>query len=373
MITGYRLKKGGFLQADILLTGPKSTRMRPSQIPSFNPDAGSTTLKAHTVVGLCQKILVVNKHFAVAFAGSVAAIQDAARLIDSLLAQCPDLTGKRFVDALLADEQLKDAPLSAIALSVEGDEIQIANHRAAFGFSNEYFELHVGGSGLQHAIQHYEQYPLHVFDASWEDIAVKGTCMALDQFARHVIDEFENKFESETITELFGGGYEVVTYHGGQFHKISDVVYVYAEAEVDADGMLQVEFPKFLLKSTYRGDDLKIRSMEIHHDKDEDNHTTQNDRTFTIAPITRYHETRVEENCEDIDFSGEFLCFLIKVKRPIGSFTIPFIKKYDGPMGFATKAFIAFASENNVYFIYSDTFQRDIQTHVLDYMRLRHP
>ncbi len=58
---------------------------------------------------------------------------------------------------------------------------------------------------------------------------VQGTCMALHQFATHLIDEFENKFESETINDLFGGGFELVAYHGGQFHKISDVVYVYAE------------------------------------------------------------------------------------------------------------------------------------------------
>ena len=373
MITGYRLKKGAFLQADILLTGPKTTRMGPSPIPSFSPDDGSSSLSAHSVAGLCQKILMVNKHFAVAFAGRVAAIQDAARLIDSLLAQCPDLTGKRFADALLSDEQLKDAQLSAVALSVEGDEIQITNHRAAVGISNEYFELHVGGSGSQHAIQHFEQYPPYAFDVPWEDIAAQGTCMALHQFAGHVVDEFENKYESETINDLFVGGYEIVAYHGGQFHKISDVVYVYAEAEFDADGMLQVELPKFLLKSTYHGDDLKIRSMEIHYDEEDDNHTTKNDRTFTIAPITRYHETHVEEGCEDVDLSGEFLCFVIKVKRPTNSFTIPFIKKYDGPMGFASKAFTAAASGNHVYFVYSDTFRSELQAHVLMFMHLRHP
>ncbi|MDF5979907.1 hypothetical protein P4114_26180 [Pseudomonas aeruginosa] len=88
-------------------------------------------------------------------------------MIDSLLAQCPDLTGKRFVDALLSDKQLKDAQLSAIALSVEGDEILITNHRAALGVSNERFELLVGGSGSQYAIQHFEQYPLNAFDVPW--------------------------------------------------------------------------------------------------------------------------------------------------------------------------------------------------------------
>lgn len=372
IITGYRLKKGAFLQADILLTAPKTPQLRNSQIPSFNSDGSSASLSAYAVAGLCQKILVVNKHFAVAFARRVTAIQDAARLIDSLIAQCPDLTSERFADALLSDNQLKDAQLSAIALSVEGDEILIMNHRAELGISNEYFELIVGGSGSQYAIQHFEQYPPNAFDIPWEDIVVQGTCMALHQFASHLIDEFENKFESETINDLFGGGFELVAYHGDQFHKISDVVYVFAEAEVDADGMLQVELPKFLLKSTYCGDDLKIRSMEIHYDEEDDNCSTKNDRTFTIAPITRYHEPHIEEGCEDIELSGEFLCFVLKVKLPASSFTIPFIRKYDGPKGFKSKAFMAIAHRNHVYFLYSDIFRRELQDHVLKYMHLCH-
>lgn len=369
LITGYRLKQGAFLQADILLTAANATRRCPSPIPSFSPDGGSTSLSAPTVAGLCQKILIVNKNLAVAFAGSVTAIQDAIRLIDSLLAQSPDLTSKCFTDALLADEQLKDAQLCAIALSVDGNAILFTSHRAEIGVSNEHFKLIVGGSGSQSAIQHFEQYPPSAFDVSWEDVVVHGTCMALHQFAVHLIDEFENKFESESISDLFGGGYEIVAYHGGQFHKISDVVYVYAEAELDADGMLQVERPKFLLKSTYCDDDLKIRSMEIHYDEEDDNCTIQNDRTFTIAPITRYHESHVEEGCEDIIILGEFLCFVIKVKLPTGSFTIPFIGKYDGLLGFVEKAFIAITKRNNIYFIYTDTFRQELQDFVLKHMR----
>ncbi len=372
LITGYRLKQGAFLQADILLTAPKTTRRCPSLIPSFSPDGGSTSLSAPALAGLCQKILVANKNFAVAFSGSVAAIQDAVRLIDSLLAQSPDLTGKGFTDALLSDEQLKDAQLCAVALSVDGDSILITSHRAEIGISNENFKLLVGGSGSQHAIQHFEQYPPNAFDVSWEDIVVQGTCMALHQFAGHLIDEFENKFESDSINDLFGGGYEIVAYHDGQFHKISNVVYAYAEAEVDADGILQVELPKFLLKSTYFGDLLRIRSMEIDCDENY-NLTSRNDRTFSIAPITRYHETYVDEGNEDVDFLGEFLCFVIKVMLPTRNFTIPFIRKYDGPIGFAKKAFTVVASGSHVHFIYSDTFRSELQAHVIQYMRLRHP
>lgn len=214
LITAYRLKGVAFLQADILLTAPKNTRSSPSPIPSFSHDAGRAYRGAHVVAGLCQKILIVNKHFAVAFAGEVVAIQEAVDLIDSLLSQRPELTGKRFADALLSDERLKDAQLSALALSVDGDEILITSHRATLGISEEHFELHVGGSGSQHAIQHFEQYPPNAFDVPWEDIVVQGTCMALHQFTFHLIEEFENKFESDTISDLFGGGYEIVAFYG---------------------------------------------------------------------------------------------------------------------------------------------------------------
>lgn len=372
LITGYRLKQGAFLQADILLTAPKATRTCPSPIPSFSPDGCSTSLSASTVAGLCQKILIVNKNFAVAFAGSVVAIQDAVRLIDLLLVQSPNLTGKCFTDALLSDEHLKDAQLCAIALSVDAGAILITSHRAEVGVSNENFKLLVGGSGAQYAIQHFEQYPPNAFNVSREDIVVQGTCMALHQFACHLIDEFENKFEADSINDLFGGGYEIVAYHAGQFHKISDVIYAYAEAEVDAAGILQVELPKFLIKSTYCGDYLKIRSMEIECDENY-NLKSRNDRTFSICPIIRHHETYVDEGSEDVDFLGEFLCFVIKVMLPATSFTIPFIRKYDGRKAFSEKAFITATSGNHVHFIYSDTFRSELQNQVLQYMRQRHP
>ncbi|MCP1617049.1 hypothetical protein FBY21_1651 [Pseudomonas sp. SLBN-26] len=372
MITGYHLKRGGFLQADILLTSP-NTWMSPSQIPSFQSDTEGSTLAAHTVVGLCQKILVVNDHFAVAFAGDVPDIQDAIRQLDKLLAEDSELTGKRFLNALVADERLKKANLKAIALSVEDDEIQITSYCADFGCSNEHFELYVGGSGAAHAIEHHESYLLAAFDVPEEDIVVHGTCMALHQFANHLVDEFENKFESETIANLFGGGFEVVAYHGGQFHKISDVVYAFAEAKLDSKGILQIDFPQFLLKSTYEGDDLKIRSLEIHCDEDEEDYVARNDRTFTIAPVTRYRDTYVEECCDDINFLGEFLCYLIRVNTPSGVFTTPFIRKYDKHIGFLCKAFCASVHEGNVRITYSDTFREEVEAHVHEFMRqLRH-
>jgi hypothetical protein len=371
LITGYRLKVGGFLQADILLTSKKDTLMPPAQIPSCSFNVDNPSLGDRTVVGLCQKILILNEHFAVAFAGSISSIQAAALLLDALCAKYPKLTGKRFIDALSADEILAKSRLEAIVLSVEGGEIKIWDHGTECERLNSFFDLHVGGSGFAHAIAHFDRYPPELFDVPEDEIVVQGTCMALEQFAYYLIEEFETKLESKTISEYFGGGYEVVAFYSDKFHRISDVVYAYAEAEIDTDGILQVDFPKFLLKSAYQDDDLKIRSVEIYYDEDEEAHTARNDRTFTIAPVTRYHETRVEEGGESIKFMGEFLCFMIKVKRSGGNFIIPFIRKYDQNFGFLAKAFFASVSKGNVQFLYSNVFSKEMEAHVLKYIELR--
>lgn len=364
MISGYKLKEGGFLQADILLTS-SNKRVRPSQIPSFKPDAGSPALRAHAVAGLCQKILVVNDHFAVAFAGDVRSIQAVVRLIERLVDEHPVLTGKRFSDAVLADDTIDSEKIRIIALSVEEDEIHISNVYADCGHRNENFELWVGGSGSGHVKAHYQDYPPHAFDVLEENIVVHGTCMALDQFAKYLKNEFENKYKSESIARLFGGGYEVVAFYDGRFQKISNIVYAFADAELDAEGKLQVDFPKCLIKSEYKGEDLKIRSVEFKFDEDFDEYVPVNDRTFTIAPISRYEETTVEDNVDEMRFRGHFLCFLINHKTEKGARTIPFIKKYENDFYFLYKAFTASVGSGFAQITYSDIFRGEVNDRVL--------
>lgn len=367
MISGYKLKEGGFLVADILLT-TRSKSLPVSQVPSFTSDEDESASSEYAVAGLCQKILVVNDHFAVAFAGDVAAIQDVVRLIDELVEQDPVLTGKRFSEAVTSDPYISNQKIKIISLSVEGDKLDVSNVYAEFGHANEHFELWVGGSGEEHAIEHYQDYPAHAFDVPEEDIVVHGTCMALDQFAKHLKNEFENKFTSESIANLFGGGYEVVAFHGGRFQKISNIVYAFADAEIDSNGILQVDFPKCLIKSEYDGEDLKIRSVELEFDEDSDDFTATKDRTFTIAPIARYTQTKVDENVDDVKFKGEFLCFLINVKAPKGNFTIPYIYKYESDMHFVVQAFAAVVRPGFVHLHYSELFSENITAHILAFM-----
>ncbi|HBO3478609.1 hypothetical protein KUC85_01225 [Pseudomonas aeruginosa] len=368
MISGFTLKGGGFLEADILLTSP-DTWARSWPVPSIPGGDDSSTLENHIVAGLCQKILVVNDHFAVAFAGDVPAIQEVVRLIDRLVDQSPVLTSKRFSDAVLADQTINIADINIIVLTVEDGEVLISNVCADYGHENDHFDQLIGGSGGYSAVEHFQDYPPHAFDVLEEDIVAHGACMALHHFSGHLNSELSKRFQSESIVNLYGGGYEVVAYYDGRFQKISNIVYVFADAEYDADGKIQVDFPKHLIKSAYDGDNLKIRSVELQCDEDSDEHFARNDCTFTIAPVSRYHETNVEKDLDDLKFKGEFLCFLVNVKRWGGVFTIPFIKKYESELHFLCKAFVASVDVESVQIIYSSIFEEEFSSHVMKYMK----
>jgi hypothetical protein len=275
------------------------------------------------------------------------------------------------LNALKSDPELTDGNLCAILLTVEGDESCITHYRAAESFSNINFDMVAGGTGAQQAIEHFSQYPLEAFGASDENIVVHGTCMALEQFANHIIDEIDNQEFARSIGECFGGGYEVTAFYDGKVNKVSDIVYAFAEAEFDEEMFLHIEPPNFLMKSTYKDDNLIIRSVVNEVDPEDGYHKRRHDRTFTIPPITKFQEGTVEAESQEVDFLGEFLCFIIKVKSAKNhSFTIPFIKKYSSFKDFITKGFLPLPVEDYIFFKYSENFKSEVHRRVAEYMTI---
>jgi hypothetical protein len=371
MISGFRLRYGLFLQSDILLTSPKELNCEDAEFPTYhNYESGGFPLPDDRVSGLAQKTLTINDHFAVAFSGRGDRIFSAIHLIRKLTVDNQELTSDRYLSALRSDPELMDENLSVIILAPAGDEVGITYHGPIRDFSTVNFDMVAGGSGAQHAIDHFSQYPIEAFDVCDEDIVAQGTCMALEQFANHIIDEIDNQELAKSITECFGGGYEISAFYDGKINKVPDIVYAFAEARFDEDMYLQVEPPNFLMKTTYKDDNLLIRSLVNEVDPADGFHKRRHDRTFTIAPITRFQESTVEEGCEDVHFLGKFLCFIIKVRfGKFNSFTIPFIKKYNTFEDFVTKGFFPLPMAEHITFKYSKEFNRDIHERVVAYMK----
>lgn len=372
MITGFRLRNGLFLQSDILLTSPKNSKHNDAEFPTYhNYESGEFPLLNNRIFGLAQKTLIINDRFAIAFAGRVDRINMAVHLIKKLTLDDPNLTSDRYMSALNLDPELTDGNLCAIFLAPEGDEFRITHYGEAKSLSNLNFYIVAGGTGAQQAIEHYSQYPLEAFEVADEDIVAHGTCMALEQFARHLIDEIDNQEFAKSIGELFGGGFEVAAFYDGKIKKVTDIVYAFAEAEFDDNMVLHVDPPNFLMKSTYEGDNLIIRSLANEVDPLDGYHKTFHDRTFTIPPITRLQEGTVEAGSQRVHFLGEFLCFIIKVKHAgHHSFTIPFIRKYDSYKDFITKGFLPLPLAGHISFKYSEIFQSEIHERITRYMTM---
>jgi hypothetical protein len=372
MITGFRLRHGLFLQSDILLTSPKGSGHDDIELPTYhNYENGGFPLPEDRVSGLSQKTLIINDSFAIAFAGCVDRIQSAVHLIKKLTLDNHELTSSRYLSALESDPELSDGNLCAILLAADSDGISITHYNAAEGFSTINFDMVAAGSGSKQAIEHFSQYPLEAFEVADENIAVQGTCMALEQFANHIIDEIDNQEFASTIGERFGGGYEIAAFYDGKINKVSDIVYAFAEAEFDDEMLLQIEPPNFIMKSMYKGDNLIIRSVVNEVDPADGYHKRQHDRTFTIPPITRFQEVNVEAESQEVNFLGEFLCFIIKVKvSKYHNITIPFIRKYSSFEDFVNKGFFPLPIAEHIVFEYSDTFRREVHGRVVEYMAM---
>ncbi|KFE56484.1 hypothetical protein IV01_09220 [Pseudomonas syringae] len=372
MITGFHLKYGAFLQADVLMTSPKESDVEDAQFPTYhNYENGGFPLPDSKVTGLAQKILIVNDNFAVAFAGRVDRIHSAVHLIKKLTLDGAELNGDGYLNGLESDSELRDGNFCAIILSAEEEGLLIKNFGAIGKYCNEFFDIVSGGSGAEHAIGYFSNLSLGDFDVPDEDIVVRGTCLALKQYAQHIIDEVDNQEFAESIGDYFGAGFEVAAYYDGKIQKVSDIVYAFAEAELDEDMFLQIEPPKFIMKSTYRNGDLVIRSLLNEIDPDDGYHKRRHDRTFSIPPVIKFHKYAVadDDDADEINFIGDFLCFVIKVKMgAYRSFTIPFIRKYGSDRSFVLNGFLPMCIGEHIMFKYSEVFNSEVLQCVRQHM-----
>lgn len=86
-----------------------------------------------------------------------------------------------------------------------------------------------------------------------------------------------------TIRNLWGGGYEIVTYVEGAFQKMDDIAYVISEAKYDPQGSNEIPSPLVIVHVKYHGNLLVITSIPV-----EDPVITTTD-SHVIVTCTKHH------------------------------------------------------------------------------------
>jgi hypothetical protein len=85
-----------------------------------------------------------------------------------------------------------------------------------------------------------------------------------------------------TLAEFFGGGYELVTFSGGKFHKLGDVLNLFWTVRAEKDGIRLTPYPFRAIRFAYQNELLIVRSSEIR------DCAIHSDVVFSVPPVYRY-------------------------------------------------------------------------------------
>ncbi|QLG92928.1 hypothetical protein HZF02_13530 [Pseudomonas yamanorum] len=366
LITGYSFKGRAFLQADILLTSDISTGFQHAPIPTYhNDETGGLNISGQGVPGLVQKIVIVNDSFAMACAGKLGVIASAIHLTKRLTLDKPHLTADEFLKHLQSDPELAGGDLSLIILTVESGLQKLTSFKAHTVVKNEHLEVITGGSGRKKAASYFEGMDEHVQDIPDDEANKHGIYLALNQFATLLLHEFDDQDCAQTLQDHFGGGYELAVVSDGKIQKVSNMLYAFAEAEIDQHDFIMIAPPTFLLKSVYADDYLCIRSAKVEIDPIDGYHRTLHDRTFLIPPIAHFKESKSANDVSAIHFLVDYLCFFVRVKHAGNTHVFPFIKKYDSMQNFAKQGFFAMPVEGYFVINYTEAFREDIRAFIM--------
>lgn len=258
----YSLSGQPFVIADLLLSGDE--KEHDVSIPSVgNIEEVFPKGSAFSIIGLCQKVIVISRRLVVAWAGSPLAAAFTIRELRQM-----ERAGLNF-ESLLDFLQVLPQELQALELSLtgwfidpEGNDSYSINFDAQDMTYAPFESLTLIGSGSS---MFEEMLRNREFVAG----ASKGLPPEQSLFLTHTFSltglllELELKQKTDSLHLYFGGGYEVVICDQSGFKKFDEITYVFWNIDVSAEGV-GITLPYHAQKQYYVDDDLIIVPLRFH-------------------------------------------------------------------------------------------------------------
>lgn len=319
LIASYVLHGHPVIIGDLLLTRGVSDIESTTQIPSVRDINKELHRKREvSVVGLRQKVNLIGGNFCVAWAGSYIHAR-------SIIQHFYDSTGGRDISEDHYNDILNSVPLEDLR-NVEMLTYHYDAERERFSRRNlnlPHFELgkavdiQVGGSGTSEFIQQFEQV---------QSLEPVGEANALAKAVAQTQVLCNSFWGLETlhgggVGDGWGGGFETVYFNNGRFQKLSNILYLYWEAQQLEDGDIDLCFRPRLMKTDYQDKNLLIRLS----DSDEEEIS---ESIFVVSPM---FETSVKQEVTIPDYSYEWLNSFVRLELIDGTFEyLSTVHRYGG-------------------------------------------
>jgi len=323
MITAFFPEAYPILIGDVLISGLEIPGKQ-THIPTIgsieNVFPGGS---GYTVIGLRQKLCILNDSLAIGWAGT----QVAAKVIIKQLMKASSEHNFTLDDVMHfwereADEKSKET-VSMIGLIKNGNMIN------SFGFnyqklqSDRFGHVILSGTGshaLADSLDRLGPSPEYFSQINILERAVSTALFtASDMLGLELISP-------QGLLNYYGGGIELISLVKGKFTKISDITYLFWYLNEDDARSISFSLPDTALKFTYYGDLMLVRKAEFESRKEVLQVNCNN--VYIIESILQRFDTRNVRNIPIPSFNSRWTCHYVVVRKIDDTFTLRIIMDY---------------------------------------------
>ena len=329
------------LMGDVLISGPEIPGKQ-IHIPTIGSiDSVFPEGSGFTVIGLRQKLCILNDILAVGWSGTLVAAQ-------TIIKQLMRASAERnfTLDDVMrfweheADKTCKEN-VSIIGLIKNGDLIN------SFGFN--YLNLHserfgnviLSGSG-SHAMADSlarlgpsPEYPPNI--NVLEKAVATALTIATDMLGQELISP-------QGLLNYFGGGIELISLVKGRFTKIGDITYLFWYVNEDNEHNITFSLPETALKFAYYEDILLVRKAEFKAGGKILQLKCDDNRVYIIESILQHFDGSKVKNLPIPSFNSRWTCHYVVIRKSEGTFELRYMIDYVANQGYN----FYFVEENNL-------------------------
>lgn len=312
-----------FALGDLLISGNERSDSTPF-VPSVGPVTNVFPLgSGYSIIGLQQKVNILSEDCVIAWSGSVVHARVAIKELRQL-ANTGQLD-RIALDKYIADHRCDiEHNIELLGWVRERNQIVSFSYPAIEASrAGPFGHLRASGSGTSRfhsLLSNLPATPSRVGETT------KPSDRAFASVAYAMCCLIEQELITQgTLTEYFGGWWELVFHDGKKFAKLSDVTFVFWEVESNAS-VLQLKFPKHVVKQDYVGDVLRM-----HLARQNDDHSYSHECYFatSIDSKTSDEEKRKLQNKPLSSMNSNWICHCISCRIGDKIYSFVRIEKID--------------------------------------------
>ena len=325
LVASYSVQKHPVLIGDLMLSYECDGRAyRPFNIPSHDDvNYKNSDATGYLICGLTQKVNMVTNNLAAAWAGT---LRDATDVLVQLQNEAikPNFSTSELCTFFNEQSLRSDLNLYITGILVEKGEGG-SNKIVRFAWDSDtgwnspifesslFKECYIGGSGSDDLRNVFSTY-IPDFPKSSREMNPLEMSLSMTFSAVGVLIGDQMRC-SKGLCDLYGGGFELVTFMNGRLKKFSDVTYHFWDVVLEDSDNLTITLHS-ALKLSYKDDLLIIRKLEPVFDENKEQSEDRSQNQLWVIPsiyceLSEADKTNIEKTITWPHLNSRFSVFYI--------------------------------------------------------------